>query len=71
MRCARAFVLLSGLLLLSLVTACGSGAPPVVRMKMPEFQLQDVNPASATYQQKVSPSYFKGQISAWYFGHAT
>ena len=64
-------MLLSGLLLLSLVSACGSTEPGVVRMQMPEFQLADVNAASTTYQQKLSPSYFKGQVSAWYFGHAT
>ena len=38
---------------------------------MPQFNLVDVNPDSATYQQTLSPSYFKGQVSAWYFGHAT
>ncbi len=38
---------------------------------MPEFGLVDENATSATYQQTLSPSYFKGQVSAWYFGHAT
>ncbi len=43
-------------------------AAPVL---MPEFQLVDANPSSATYQQTLSPSYFRGQVSAWYFGHST
>ena len=36
-----------------------------------EFALPDVNPTSETYDQLVSPSNFIGQVSAWYFGHAT
>jgi hypothetical protein len=33
--------------------------------------LVDVNPNSATYQQKRHPSDHEGQLSAWYFAHAT
>lgn len=36
-----------------------------------EFSLLDVNPTSQTYDQLVSPSDFRGQVSAWYFGFAT
>ena len=36
-----------------------------------EFQLMDVNPASATYNQLVSPSDFSQQTTLWYFGHST
>lgn len=38
---------------------------------VPDFELVDVNPNSETYNQTVSPRDFLGQISAWYFGHAT
>lgn len=38
---------------------------------MPEFAIPDVNPASARYNNDVSPRDYLGQISAWYFGHAT
>jgi hypothetical protein len=31
----------------------------------------DVNPNSATYDQKVHPLDYEGQLSGWYFGHAT
>lgn len=47
--------------------ADGDGAVAVVS----DFSLEDVNPASSLYQKKVSPKQFLGQISAWYFGHAT
>ncbi len=38
---------------------------------MPDFAIVDVNPNSATYDQTVSPRECIGQISCWYFGHAT
>ena len=38
---------------------------------VPDFALTDENPASATYQKSVSPRDYLGQVSAWYFGHAT
>jgi hypothetical protein len=37
----------------------------------PNFALQDVNPNSATAGQDVSPRSQLGNVSAWYFGHAT
>jgi hypothetical protein len=36
-----------------------------------DFILTDVNPTSSTYGQSVSPRDYQGQVSAWYFGHAT
>ncbi len=38
---------------------------------VPDFALTDENPASSTYQDSVSPRDYLGQVSAWYFGHAT
>ncbi len=38
---------------------------------VPDFHLVDVNATSPTYNQSVSPRDFLGQVSAWYFGHAT
>jgi len=72
MRLARVLALLSGSLLLCFLPACGASTQPDSAPKpMPGFQLVDVNPASATYQRTLSPGYFKGQVSAWYFGHST
>lgn len=39
--------------------------------KVPDFLIKDVNPNSSTYNTQISPRHFEGQISAWYFGHAT
>lgn len=38
---------------------------------LPEFAVADVNPSSPRYNSDVSPRDYLGQISAWYFGHAT
>jgi hypothetical protein len=38
---------------------------------MPDFVLLDVNPGSPRSGQAVSPRDYLGQVSAWYFGHAT
>jgi hypothetical protein len=38
---------------------------------VPDFALTDVNPNSSTYNQAVSARDYLGQVSAWYFGHAT
>lgn len=46
----------------------GEGIPGEV---VSDFSLQDVNTASATYTQAVSPRDFLDQTSVWYFGHAT
>lgn len=47
------------------VTAEGEGTPH------PDFQLPDVNPASARFGESVSPRDYLDQTSAWYFGHST
>jgi hypothetical protein len=39
--------------------------------QVPDFHLMDVNPNSATFNREISPRNYMGQISAWYFGHAT
>jgi hypothetical protein len=36
-----------------------------------DFSLIDTNSTSATYGESVSPGDYSGQISGWYFGHAT
>lgn len=46
------------------------GDPPPGPAPMPDFALADVNPASASYAQQVSPRDYLGKISAWYFGRA-
>lgn len=54
--------------------ACTSpydGQGPLEGLASPEFSLEDQNPNSATVGQSLSPSYFRGQVSAWYFGHST
>ena len=38
---------------------------------VPDFSLIDVNPASSTHGQPVSPRDYLQQVSGWYFGHAT
>lgn len=38
---------------------------------VPDFRLQDVNPNSPTHGDTISPRNYLGQISGWYFGHAT
>lgn len=37
----------------------------------PLFELQDINPTSRTFGEFVGPATQAGQVSAWYFGHAT
>jgi hypothetical protein len=46
------------------------GDPPPLPGPMPDFTLVDLNPASATYDQDVSPRDYLGKVSAWYFGRA-
>jgi len=38
---------------------------------VPNFALLDLNPASATYQQTVSPRDYLGAVSVWFFGYST
>ncbi|MFY0540927.1 hypothetical protein [Nannocystis pusilla] len=37
----------------------------------PDWALVDVNPNSATYEQTRARSDYAGQVSGWYFAHAT
>jgi len=58
------------------VAGCGKDDPaPLVPMAVgtlaPDFALTDVNPASPSAFQPVSPRAQLGKVSAWYFGHAT
>lgn len=39
--------------------------------RVADFALLDTNPNSATGGELVSPRDFLGQVSGWYFGHAT
>jgi hypothetical protein len=56
-------------------TAGAAGQPAdggdAMAQQMPDFDLYDVNPSSSLYQTLVSPKDYAGQVSAWYFGHAT
>ncbi len=38
---------------------------------VPDWTLCDVNATSPTFDQAVSPSDLRGQVSVWYFGHST
>lgn len=40
-------------------------------LALPDFSLVDVNETSPTFGQEVSASDYLGEVSAWYFGHAT
>ncbi len=58
------------------VAGCGKDDPaPLTPMPVgtlvPDFTDSDVNPASGSYNQPVSPRSQLGKVSAWYFGHAT
>jgi hypothetical protein len=58
------------------MAGCGKDDPaPLVPMPVgtlaPDFTITDVNPASGSYNQPVSPRSQLGKVSAWYFGHAT
>lgn len=71
------------LLLLALLWICGLGcndndspaaptAPdPLPEQAMPDFQLPDVNPNSATFGTAISPRDQLARISAWYFTAST
>lgn len=71
-RSSRLNRLLPALALAALVSACGDDDPAAPGSQaMPDFLLVDVNPASATYSEQVSPRDYLGVVSAWYFGQAT
>jgi hypothetical protein len=46
------------------LTACASSSGP------PDFALEDVNPGSPSYGERVGPADHAGAVSAWYFGWA-
>ncbi|MBK7672794.1 MAG: hypothetical protein IPJ24_15625 [bacterium] len=55
-----------------MATACGDDDPAVPGTSaVPDFAVLDVNPASPTGAQVVSPRDYLQKVSAWYFGHAT
>lgn len=51
-------------------TLAGGPASTAQTGPMPDFQLRDMNVASARYNQLVSPRDYRLQISAYYFGSA-
>lgn len=55
------------------LAACGGDdeTPPVADGVVPDFQLADVNPNSATFDTLVSPRDYRQRLSAWYFGSST
>jgi hypothetical protein len=38
---------------------------------VPDFSIRDVNATSPRFDEMVSPRDYEGEVSAWYFGHAT
>ena len=68
----------TALLAICVIAVAGGGkddpaplVPMAVGTLAPDFTLTDVNPASPSYNQPVSPRSQLGKVSAWYFGHAT
>ena len=55
------------------IVACTDATTPAepTRNVAPDFRLADVNPASASFGETISPRDYLGQVSAWYFGHST
>ena len=41
------------------------------RAEAPDFELEDVNTTSESFESLVGPSQYLDRVSAWYFGHAT
>jgi hypothetical protein len=56
--------------LLTLAAACADGGAVGRGDVAPDFALEDLNPASPTFGEAIGPSYFRGEASAWYFGHS-
>ncbi|MBL9023754.1 MAG: hypothetical protein JNL21_16290 [Myxococcales bacterium] len=63
----------SGTTTSSSVTTGAGGAPAMLAVGdlVPDFSLLDVNPASPTANQPVSPRDYLQRVSGWYFGHST
>lgn len=64
---------LAALSTVAVVLACSPPPKPMVNDgdAVPEFLLHDANPASTTFDTLVSPSSYRGKVSAWYFGHSS
>ena len=61
---------------LAVAVGCGEDPPssvtgPTLGALASDFAVSDVNPNSARHGEAVSPRDYLGQVSAWYFGHAT
>ena len=56
---------------LAILAGCTAGQSESIGEVLTDFTLPDVNETSATYGTDVTVSSFQGQVSAWYFGHAT
>ncbi|HEX7881100.1 MAG TPA: hypothetical protein VF720_16940 [Candidatus Eisenbacteria bacterium] len=71
-RRAAAVLCFSAVLALG-IAACGdddeTNNPPPEGV-VPDFALKDVNPASTTHNDDVSPRDYLGGVSAYYFGDA-
>ncbi len=52
-------------------TVVGDSTDTIDSLAMADFSAPDVNRNSARYNEQVSPRDYKGQLSAWYFGHST
>ena len=57
--------------LLASLTGCAELQPDTIGQVLADHTLTDVNATSATFENDVTVSSFQGQVSAWYFGHAT
>ncbi len=57
--------------LLASLTGCAELQPDTIGQVLADHTLTDVNASSATFDTDVTVSSFQGQVSAWYFGHAT
>lgn len=74
LRLPRVFA--SAVLALAFVSiGCGdsgpSAPPPPAAEPVADFSAPDVNATSPRFGDAVSPRDYLGQVSAWYFGHAT
>jgi hypothetical protein len=56
--------------MLFLLFGC-TNSDDLIYTELSNFFLVDVNSNSDTYLEAVSPAAFRGQASAWYFGHST
>ncbi len=58
---------------ITLLAACQPMSPSVDggAAQIADFTLLDVNPASATANQMVTPRQFAGHVSGWYFAHSS